>query len=97
MAAQWGNNSLAPDKAASWAFVRNKTTGFLPVLQVTPLSPSFTSSAPNCFYGYPTENQLGISTIWSQLTDDSQFVVYYMVVENLSNSTIEDAFLEADL
>jgi len=97
MAAQWGNNSLAAGKSAGWAFVRNKDTGFLPVLQVTPLSPSFTSSVWSIAFDYPLVNQLGISTIWSQLTDDSQFLVYYMVVQNLSNSTIEYAFLEADL
>ena len=99
MAAQWGNNSLAPGSSHGWYFVRNHATGFLPVLQVTPLSPSFTSGSWNLgpFGGYPYWNQLGISTIWSQLSNNAQFLVYFMVVQNNSNSTIEYAFLEADL
>jgi hypothetical protein len=98
MATQWGSNSLAPGSSAGWYFVRNKATGFLPVLQVMPLSPSFTSGLWNLTSGgYPYWNQLGISTIWSQLTNNGQSLVYFMVVQNNSNSTIEYAFLEADL
>lgn len=47
--------------------------------------------------GYPFENQLGISTIWSQLSDDETELLYYMVVQNNSNNTIEYAFVETDL
>jgi len=98
MASQWGTNSLAPNQSAGWYFVRNNQKGFLPVLQVMPLSPSFTSGEWTLTGGgYPYENQLGISTIWSQLTDDLQNLVYYMIVQNNSNNTIEYAFLESDL
>lgn len=98
MASQWGSNSLAPGKSAGWFFARENLTDFLPVLQVMPLSPSFTD---NRWYvssgGYPYVNQLGISTIWSQLSDDLDDLVYYMVVQNNSANTIEYAFLEADV
>jgi hypothetical protein len=67
-------------------------------LQVMPLSPSFTNGEwALTSGGYPFENQLGISTIWSQLSDNLQNLVYYMVVQNNSNNTMEYAFLESDL
>jgi hypothetical protein len=98
MASQWGTHSLAPNQSAGWYFVRNNEKGFLPVLQVMPLSPSFTDGRwALTSGGYPFENQLGISTIWSQLSDDLQNLVYYMVVQNNSGNTIEYAFLESDL
>jgi hypothetical protein len=99
MAAQWGNNSLAPGKSAGFSFVMPKETGFLPVLQVMPLSPSDTDA--DWFLtsgGYPALTELGISTIWSQLTNDViPNVMYFMVVQNNSNSVVEYAFLEANL
>jgi hypothetical protein len=98
MAAEWGNNSLAPGQSAGWAFVRPVQAGFLPVLSVRPLSPSFTDSG---WFGgggsYPYENELGISTTWSQLSNDGANLVYYLVVSNNSNNTVAYAFLEADL
>jgi hypothetical protein len=98
MAAQWGVNSLAPGKSAGWFFGRSKATGFLPVLQVMPLSPSLTSDLWNISSGgYPSWNELGVSTIWSQLSDDQSSLVYFMVVQNNSKNIIEYAFLETDL
>ena len=98
MAAQWGNNSLAPGATAGWFFARPNATGFLPVLQVMPMTPSFTNSQWNVASdGYPSENELGISTIWSQLSDDSTTLLYYMVVMNRSDNVVEYAFLESDL
>jgi hypothetical protein len=98
MASQWGTNSLAPNQSAGWFFVRNEQEGFLPVLQVMPLSPSFTNQDWTLTDGgYPYFNQLGISTTWSQLTDDLKNLVYFMVVQNNSSNTIEYAFLESDL
>jgi hypothetical protein len=98
MASQWGNNSLAPGSSAGWFFVRQNVPGFLPVLQVMPLAPSSTDALWGLTGGgYPYLNQLGISTIWSQLTDDLANVVYFMVVQNNSNNVIEYAFLEADV
>jgi hypothetical protein len=98
MASQWGTNSIAPGQSAGWFFVRNQEEGFLPVLQVMPLSPSFDSGEwALTGGGYPYLNQLGISTIWSQLTDDLQNLVYFLVVQNNSSNTIEYAFLESDL
>ncbi len=98
MAAQWGSNSLAPGSSAGWFFARAKETGFLPVLQVMPMSPSFTNALWGLTGGgYPYLNELGISTIWSQLTDDETQLVYFMVVQNNSNDYIEYAFLESDL
>jgi hypothetical protein len=98
MAAQWGNNSLAPGASAGWFFARPRAAGFLPVLQVTPLTPSFTG---NSWFqagdGYTYLNELGVSTIWSQLSDDSSTLVYFLVVSNRSSNIIEYAFLEADL
>jgi hypothetical protein len=97
MGSQWGNNSLAPGASAGWFFARPNTPYFLPVLQVMPLTPSFTN---NLWYvasdGYPYLNELGISTIWSQLSDDLSTVNYYIVVENRSNNVVEYAFVEAD-
>lgn len=98
MASQWGNNSLAPGASSGWFFARPKAIGFLPVLQVMPQSPSLTD---NLWYlasdGYPYLNELGVSTIWSQLSDDSSTLIYFMVVENKSNHIVEYAFLESDL
>lgn len=98
MAVQWGSNSLAPGQSVGWFFARANLTGALPVLQVIPLTPSstdalwFLSSG-----GYPFLNQLGISTTWSQLSDDLNSLVYYLVVQNNSDNVVEYAFLEADL
>jgi hypothetical protein len=98
VASQWGSNSLAPGASAGWYFVRSNATGYLPVLGVQPLTPSFTGGLWSITGGgYPSWNQLGISTIWSQLTNDLQDLVYFMVVQNNSNNTVEYAFLEADL
>jgi hypothetical protein len=98
MASQWGSNSLAPGSSAGWFFVRAKETGFLPVLQVMPMSPSFTNAGwALTGGGYPYVTELGISTIWSQLTDDETELVYFMVVQNNSSQYIEYAFLESDL
>jgi hypothetical protein len=97
MAAQWGANSLSAGSSAGWFFSRPNLPGFLPVLQVEPLSPSFTNGGwALTGGGYPYVNQLGISTIWSQLSDDLSTVTYFMVVQNNSGQTIEYAFLEAD-
>lgn len=98
MAAQWGNNSLAPGASAGWFFARPAAGGFLPILSVMPLSPTFTG---NQWFGggsnYPFLNEVGISTTWSQLSDDSSTLLYFLVVSNNSNNTISYAFLEADL
>jgi hypothetical protein len=97
MAAQWGSASLAPGASQGWFFARPNTPNFLPVLQVIPLTPSFTS---NLWYvagdGYPYLNQLGVSAVWSQLSGDLTSLVYFMVVRNNSNNVVEYAFLEAD-
>ena len=98
MAAQWGNNSLAPGASAGWFFARPVTNGVLTLMSVMPLSPSFTGSL---WFGgggsYPYQNELGVSTTWSQLSDDSSTVFYLLVVSNNSDNTISYAFLEADL
>jgi len=97
MASQWGNHSIAPMGNAAWYFVRPNNSE-LPVLQVRPLSPSFTAGQWNLTGGgYPYWNELGISTIWSQLTNDLKNIVWFMVVQNNSQNVIEYAFLEADL
>ena len=98
MASQWGSNSLGPGQSQGWFFARAAETGFLPVLSVMPTSPSFTN---NLWWGggssYMYWNELGISTTWSQLSNDGSTVFYFMVVTNNSNNTVEYAFLEADL
>jgi hypothetical protein len=97
MASQWGNNSLAPGTSAGWNFARPNFPGFLPVLQVTPLTPSFTDNLwDTTADGYPYLNQLGVSTAWSQLSGDLTTVTYFVVVTNNSNNTVEYAFLESD-
>jgi len=103
MAGQWGNNTLGAGQQTCFYFVRPVTSGFLPVISVLPLSPSFTN--PGQMYtlqsldslSFPTANQLGVSTIWSQLSDDGSNLIYYMAVMNFSNSTIEYAFVETDI
>ncbi|MGH7115388.1 MAG: hypothetical protein ACREE9_12940, partial [Stellaceae bacterium] len=102
MASQWGSNTLSAGESANWFFLRPKNIGFLPVLSVVPLTPSFMGSEAHVDWKdgdafFPWFNQLGISTIWSQLSDDSSSLVYYLTVYNVSDSTIEYAFLEADL
>jgi hypothetical protein len=97
MASQWGSNSLAPGASAGWFFARPNFPGFLPVLQVMPLTPSFTDNLWNTASdGYPYWNELGVSTAWSQLSGDLTTVLYFMVVTNNSNNTVEYAFLESD-
>jgi len=97
MASQWGSNSLVPGASAGWFFARPNLTGFLPVLQVMPLTPSFTDSLWfEASDGCPYLNELGISTIWSQLSNDLSSLTYFMVVKNNSNSVVEYVFLEGD-
>ena len=68
------------------------------MLQVIPLTPSNTD---NLWYkassGYTYLNELGVSTIWSQLSNDQQSLIYFMVVTNNSNNIVEYAFVESDL
>ena len=98
MASQWGNNSLAPGASAGWFFARPNQPGFLPVLQVMPMTPSYTDNLWNTASdGYPYLNELGVSTIWSQLSDDQSTLLWFMVVTNNSNNIVEYAFLENDL
>lgn len=97
MASEWGNHTLSPGASAGWFFARPNLPGFLPMLQVMPLNPSFAPGEWNLTSGgYPYVNQLGISTIWSQLSDDLSTLTYHMVVQNNSNEILEYAFLEAD-
>lgn len=96
MAAQWGSNSLGPNQSTGWYFVRANSAGFLPYLSVIPTSPSFTGGLWWFNNGYPVWNELGISTQWSQLTNDESLLVYFLVVTNNSNNTVEYSFLEAD-
>jgi len=98
MAAQWGSNSLAPGASAGWFFARTSASGFLPVISVKPLSPSFTNSRwSGGGTSYPYENELGVSTIWSQLSNDGATTFYFLIVTNNSNNTVSYAFVEADL
>lgn len=107
MAVQWGRNSLASGESAGWAFSRQITHNFLPVISVVPLTPSDTDPAQWHFVGagedelqgisFPQFNQLGVSTMWSQINDYTSIVTYYIVVINFSDSTIEYAFVESDL
>ena len=97
MASQWGSNRLAPGTSAGWFFARPNVTGFLPVLQVMPLTPQpFGNLWSVAGDGYPSWNELGVSTIWSQLSDDLSTLVFLMVVTNNSNNIVDYAFLEAD-
>jgi hypothetical protein len=103
MATQWGNHTLGSGQTAAWFFVRNAASNFLPVLYVMPLTPSFDSD--NSFYwtsfldgiALPITPQLGVTTIWVQLSNDSSQLIYSMMVMNYSSNTIEYAFLESDL
>lgn len=103
MAVEWGNNTIGGGQTHGWYFVGPATPGFLPVLSVRPLSPSFTSD--NGFHwesgltsmSFPVERQLGISTIWSQMSDDQRNVTHFMLVMNYSDSTLAYSFLESDL
>jgi hypothetical protein len=98
MASQWGANSLSPGSSAGWFFARPVAQGFLPYISVIPTSPSFTDPGEWSLTGggYPYQNQLGISTQWSQLSDDESTLVYYIVVQNNSSNTVEYSFVEAD-
>ena len=103
MAVQWGYNTLGPGQAFTWYFVRPNTPGFLPVLSVIPLSSSFTN--PGELYAmesldelsFPTGNQLGVSTLWSQLSDDGTNLIYYLMVMNFSQNTVAYTFVETDV
>jgi hypothetical protein len=102
MANQWGGNLLAPNQSAAWYFVGPSPTpvgpGPLPVLQVRPVSPSGTPGHWSFTTGgYPVVNQLGISTIWSQISPDFQHMVYFLVVTNNSDVPLTFLWLEAVL
>ncbi len=106
MASEWGLNSLASGQAAGWTFTRAATPGFLPVISVRPLSPDFTGSEWSYVgagdfglqgISFPLWTHLGVSTIWSNMSDDLTENVYYLVVVNFGNQTVEYAFVEADL
>ncbi len=107
MAIQFGRNSLGPGQRQAWSFTRQITHNFLPVISVVPLTPSDTEPPSWHAYGtgydglqgisFPLFNQLGVSTIWSQINDYTSIVTYYIAVFNNSNNTIEYAFVEADL
>jgi hypothetical protein len=45
---------------------------------------------------FPVDTQLGVSTMWSHVTNDGTYLVYSIMVMNFSNSTVEYAFVEAD-
>jgi hypothetical protein len=102
MAVQWGNNTLAGGEVAGFYFVRPVAAGFLPIISVLPVSPSFTPDGFSVDVGltsvtFPFYNQLGVSNMWSQMTDDGINLVYSIVVMNFSNNTVGFAFVEADL
>jgi len=108
MAAQWGNNTIAPGQRVAWNLTKRRDNNFLPIISVVPLSPSFTSMSENFVYtyedqaggavvSYPLIGELGTSTLWSKLSDDNSELVYFIAILNFSNSTIEYAFLESDL
>jgi hypothetical protein len=46
---------------------------------------------------FPIQTAMGVSTIWSKLSDDGTQLVYAILVFNFSNSAVEYSFLEADL
>jgi hypothetical protein len=48
-------------------------------------------------FGWLPVFELGVSTIWSQLSDDQSTLLWFMVVTNNSNNIVEYAFLENDL
>lgn len=98
MATHWGSNSLAPGSSQGWFFARDNTEGFLPYISVIPTSPSFTPATWSLTSGgYPFFTELGISTQWSQLSGDLVHqLLYFIVVQNNSNNTVEYSFVEAD-
>jgi hypothetical protein len=97
MANQWGSNSLAPGSAAGWYFNRANERSFLPYISVIPTTPSFTQAQwSKANDGYPSMDQLGISTQWASLSSDESTLQYYIVVENNSNHYVEYSFVEAD-
>jgi hypothetical protein len=99
MAVEWGNNSLSAHTSHGWFFTRDTAQGFLPVISVRPLSPSFTNTlwAGGVENSYPHWTQLGVSTVWSQLSNDGSSTLDCIVVSNNSNNTVSYAFLESDL
>lgn len=107
MAFRRGRNSLASGQSAAWLFSRQITHNFLPVISVVPLTASDTDPVECNVTGtgdeglqgisFPICNQLGVSTLWSQINDYTSIVTYYLLVMNYSDSTIEYAFVEADL
>jgi hypothetical protein len=102
MASEWGNNTIGSRQTAGWFFVRPTAPGFLPVISVRPLSPSFTDGNFSISVGlqsisFPFQPQLGVSTIWSKLANDGSVTVYFLLVMNWSNSAIQYSFVEADI
>lgn len=103
MATEWGNNTIGSGQLQGWSFSRAAQPGLLPVISVRPLTPSFTNdngfhwSSSLTSMSFPTETQLGVSTLWSQMSNDQTTITYYLLVINYSSSTLSYAFVESDL
>jgi hypothetical protein len=99
MATVIGSFSIGPGPGAVnfYEFGKPQSEGFLPLIYVIPTSPSFTN--PQGLIsgsGAPYFNQLGVSPLWSQLSDDETELTYYIAVQNESNNAIEFSFVEMD-
>ncbi|WP_144144785.1 hypothetical protein [Paraburkholderia sp. BCC1884] len=103
MATEWGNNTIGAGQLQGWAFSLPTEPGLLPVISVRPLTPSFNgdgsfhwSISPTSL-SFPTEAQLGVSTLWSQMSNDQRTITYYLLVMNFSRATVSYAFVESNL
>jgi hypothetical protein len=104
MSTAWGNHTLGPGQAVGWYFNRIYALTETPLILINVLPMSVTNvnaewSIPDFSVGYPQWNLLSASNLWSQITLDDlgrELVTYYMIVMNLSNQTIQYAFVEQD-
>ena len=106
MASQWGSNTVGPGgNSIQWCLTRPNTPNVLPVLSFVPLSPSFTSLNESFIYkidsgpvmSFPVIGEVGMSTTWIKLSDDSRTFYYFLSAYNFSSQIVEFAFLEANL
>jgi hypothetical protein len=89
MPVKLGSTSIEPGTSQGWS-VGTRDMGLVAVFVANAVSPSFTDA--RWFLttgGYPFYNQVGISTTWTQLSDDESILTYHVLVQNNSNSVVE--------
>jgi hypothetical protein len=108
---QWGSITLAAGQTLAVAFDYGRVVpGFLPVISVVPLTPTFQNinwtivptagSGPDAIgsqtsLSFPVANTIGCTALWPILSNDKLRMTYNIVVMNWSPIPLEFAFVDA--